>query len=422
MIRMLIIDDEYYIRLGLISAFNWADMNIEIIGAAEDGEAGLKLALEQKPDLILMDICMPFLSGLDVMQKLQDEKIDCGIIVLSGYDEFEYAQKSLQFGVLDYLLKPIDKDKLKETIQKACHTIRNKRSIQNYQTFAQKEQTTIKKQFLQDLFLGNLTDPNSIQEKLSVLQLPISNGPYQLLCVQLDDYQTIENLLSFQELHDLKTLIAEQISFFFSLGKNYIGMISCLAADEWGVILSFTSYTEQNLQLRASVEQFLSSLEAITTYTLSLSISPVFCQLNETAKLYQNARHTNKKFIPCRNSVVWYGIDSYENIRPEIKGVLNFIENHYNEPITIQQVADALYISPSYLMHLFKNNIGKTFNTFLLEYRMEKAKELLKNPALKVSTVAAQVGYSNIKYFNKLFKKYTSLTPTDYIRIHYAKH
>ena len=73
-------------------------------------------------------------------------------------------------------------------------------------------------------------------------------------------------------------------------------------------------------------------------------------------------------------------------------------------------------------MHLIKSNIGKTFNTFLLEYRMEKAKELLKNPGIQIQSVATQVGYSDVKYFNKLFKKYTSLTPSDYVRIYYAKH
>lgn len=425
MIRMLIIDDEYYIRLGIVHAFNWAEMNIEIIGDAEDGEEGLRLAIEKKPDLILLDICMPLLNGLELMQRLREEKLDCALIVLSGYDEFEYAQKSLQFGVLDYLLKPIDKNKLKETIQKACLTIRNKKSLQNYQSFALKEHSNIKNQFLQDLLLGNLTDEAVIRNKISCLQLPLLDGPYQLLCVQLDDFTTLENLLTFQELHDLKELITDQLSSFFILGKSYMGMLCSLAANEWGGILSFTSASsaeEQNQQLRTSVEEFLASFEAATQYTLSISISSVSSQLHEIAALYQNARHANKKFIPKRNSVVWPSSNTGNEIRPEIQSVLNFVENHYKEPLTITQVADALYISPSYLMHLFKNNIGKTFSTFLLEYRMEKAKELFKNPNLKVQTVAAQVGYSDVKYFNKLFKKYTSLTPTEYIRIHYAKH
>lgn len=100
---------------------------------------------------------------------------------------------------------------------------------------------------------------------------------------------------------------------------------------------------------------------------------------------------------------------------------LRFIKEHYREEITIQQIADALYLSPYYLMHIFKSDIGKTFNTFLTDFRMETAKELLQIPGCKIYEIARQVGYSDVKYFNKLFKKHTGLTPSDFIRIHYAK-
>ena len=425
MLRMLIVDDEYYIRLGIEHAFDWASMNIEIVGAAQDGNEGFELAMEKKPDLILMDICMPFLNGLELMQKLQNEKLDCGIIVLSGYDEFEYAQKSLQYGVLDYILKPIDKQKLKDAVTKACITIRNKRSLQNYQNIAQQEHPAIRNQFLQDLLLGNITDPVLIREKIVFLHLPLLDGYFQLICVRLDDYQLLESQMPLQELHSLKEMINEHMASYFMLRKNYMGMIAALSPDEWGIVLSFTATStsvDQETQLHTNVEHFISDLDTTTTHTLSISISPVSQNLEELAELYQSTRQSNKKYIPRRNSVVWPGDDSYNDIRPEIQGVLNFVKNHYNEPITIQQVADSLYISPSYLMHLIKSNIGKTFNTFLLEYRMEKAKELLKNPGIQIQSVATQVGYSDVKYFNKLFKKYTSLTPSDYVRIYYAKH
>lgn len=72
-------------------------------------------------------------------------------------------------------------------------------------------------------------------------------------------------------------------------------------------------------------------------------------------------------------------------------------------------------------MHIFKSDVGKTFHTFLTEYRMETAKELLRTPACRIYEIALQIGYTDVKYFNKLFKKYTSLTPSEYIRMYYAK-
>lgn len=104
MVRMLIIDDEYYIRLGIVHAFDWNSMGVEIVGEAQDGAEGYEIILEKKPDLVLVDICLPFLNGLELMEKIRSEKLDCEIIVISGYDEFEYAQRSIQYGVLDYLL------------------------------------------------------------------------------------------------------------------------------------------------------------------------------------------------------------------------------------------------------------------------------------------------------------------------------
>lgn len=132
MVRMVVIDDEYYIRTGIRDAIDWKSINVEIVGEAEDGEQGLELILAQKPDLVLTDIRMPFMDGLELIEKISDSQIGCGVIVLSGFDEFEYAQAALRHGVLDYLLKPIDKAKLKETVQKACQTIRNRRSVQHY--------------------------------------------------------------------------------------------------------------------------------------------------------------------------------------------------------------------------------------------------------------------------------------------------
>lgn len=424
MIRMMIVDDEYYIRLGIANAIDWASMDVEIVGEAADGETGLALARKMQPDLILTDIRMPFLNGLKLMEELRKLLPDCGIIVLSGYDDFAYAQQSIRYGVLDYLLKPIDKQKLKETVARACLTLRNKRSLRHYQQFARQEHPSIRNQFLSDLLLGRLTEEDTIREKIEFLHLPLTEGSFQVICVRLDDYSLLENQLSLEDLQQLKDAIVGHLDACFLLGQTYLGMTASLAPDEWGIILAYTvecPSPEEDSPLHQNVRQLFEQLTAFTPHTVSLSISPVSDSIPELPKLYRDARQANKKFIPCKNSVVWPDVSPESELRPEVAGILNFVANHYNEPLTIQQVSESLYISPSYLMHLFKDSIGKTFNTFLMEYRMEKAKELLKQPGLQIQNVAAQVGYSDVKYFNKLFKKHTSLTPSDYIRIHYAK-
>lgn len=424
MYKLLIVDNEHYIRLGIRNAIDWSSINVEIIGEAADGLSALEAAREAHPDIILLDICMPLLNGIEVMKQLRKEGLDCDIIVLSGYDEFEYAQQCIQYGVQNYLLKPVYKQDLKDIVEKVCLTRHNRKNLQNYQNLMEAEHFSLCSQFLQDLLLGNLDDIEIINKKREALQIPLLDGFYQTMCIKLDDYDLLKNKLSSEEFRLLKETLRKLLDEQFSFGTDFRGIFSNLAPGEWGVLLSFTQNPSEELwekQLRKYVDLFLSKFEEISTYTISISISSITDSMTDLHTLHQNTRHLNRKFIPGQNSVIWPNNPAATLQRSEIHGILNFVSNHYNEPIMIQQVADALYMSPSYLMHLFKKCTGKTFNTYLMEYRMEKAKELLLKPGIQIQAVAQAVGYSDVKYFNKLFKKYTTLTPSDYIKINYAK-
>ena len=232
MIRLLIVDDEYYIRLGIKNAIDWKSIGIEIVGEAEDGEQGLAMALELEPDLLLMDIRMPFLDGLELLEEIAARHLDCGVIVLSGYDEFEYAQRAIKYGVLDYLLKPIDKNKLKETAMNAGIAIRKRRSVQHYQQLVNKEQTAIRAQFLRDFICGTITDETFADSRIQELHLPLSDGPFQVICVKLDDYSLLERQLPPEELADLRDCVFTCLSTTI-----YLWLISLTASKELSILL-----------------------------------------------------------------------------------------------------------------------------------------------------------------------------------------
>lgn len=423
MVRMVVIDDEYYIRTGIRDAIDWQSINVEIVGEAEDGEQGLELILAQKPDLVLTDIRMPFMDGLELIEKISDSQIGCGVIVLSGFDEFEYAQAALRHGVLDYLLKPIDKAKLKETVQKACQTIRNRRSVQHYRQLVDEGTSVIRTQFLKDLLFDRIHDQKVISDKIHDLGLPFHNGNYQVICIKLDDYRLLEYQFPVNELQDLKDRLISLLSDRLLLGRTFMGILVEISLEEWAILLTFLeppTPEECENELHSSIQLLLKDLKECSSHTVSISISSRCEDLSDLPGAYQTARLANNKYIPGSNSVVWPD-HQLENIRPEVQKALAFIRQHYNEDISIQQVADSLYLSPYYLMHIFKSDAGKTFHTFLTEYRMETAKELLRTPGCRIYEIALQIGYTDVKYFNKLFKKYTSLTPSEYIRMYYAK-
>ena len=127
MYTVVLIDDEFYFRKAIKVYFADWENQYQIIGETKDGKEGLEMIRRLQPDIVLMDINMPLMNGLEVIQILFEESMKNGlnrkIIFLTGYGEFEYAQKALRFGVFDYLLKPIDKNKLKACLDKAAAQI-----------------------------------------------------------------------------------------------------------------------------------------------------------------------------------------------------------------------------------------------------------------------------------------------------------
>lgn len=116
-IRVVIADDEKYVLVVLKSALAQVNPPVEIVGEAQDGLEALRLCRSEKPDLLITDICMPKKDGLDLLAALRDELPQLQVIILSGYDNFSYAQEAIHYGVAEYLLKPVDEGKLEEAIR-----------------------------------------------------------------------------------------------------------------------------------------------------------------------------------------------------------------------------------------------------------------------------------------------------------------
>ena len=116
--KAVVIDDEYFIRTGFKFLLDWEKLRMEIAGQASDGEQGLELVKELCPDVVFLDIKMPKMDGLTMLKKLREEQNETLVIIMSGYAEFSYAQKAIDYGVYKYLTKPINTDELEQIITK----------------------------------------------------------------------------------------------------------------------------------------------------------------------------------------------------------------------------------------------------------------------------------------------------------------
>ena len=166
MLKILICDDEAIIRNGLKKAIEKFPLDINVIAMARHGEEALALIEEHKPAVVLMDINMPGMKGLDVIEQSNTISPKTQFIIISGHDEFEYAQRACRLNVFDYLLKPVDKENLFQVIQKACeHYIELVRTTNIYinenadNTLEEKAYSLILEKYLEsDFSLQQLSD------------------------------------------------------------------------------------------------------------------------------------------------------------------------------------------------------------------------------------------------------------------------
>jgi two-component system, response regulator YesN len=136
--KVMIADDELNIRMGLRTSIERMG-GFAVVSEAEDGEMALDLALAEKPDILLIDIRMPFMNGLELIERLNEDLSDCIIIIVSGHDEFAYAQKAIALKVFDYVLKPVDQQKLKDALERAASELASRRDRNRYITWASQQ-------------------------------------------------------------------------------------------------------------------------------------------------------------------------------------------------------------------------------------------------------------------------------------------
>lgn len=404
---MMVIDDEYLVRVGIKETIDWGKHGIKIIGEACDGEEGLDLAIKHSPDIIITDMNMPIMDGTKFISKLRQNGLECGIIILSAFQEFEYARTAVNHGVDAYILKPIDNSQLVETVLNVSQKIKEEKNTKHYYEKLNSELSTIKKKFLIDLIFGNITDTEKIKEKIAFLNIPNDVENNLVIDIKIDKYDLISKELAPEELGNFKDMVEKYISEVLLLHSKYMGVVINSNPDEWVVILHTDKEEEEILStIKENCKKLASMVEQKSKWTVSIEVS----------HLYKNTcSFLADKFMSGVNYVMDVKEDIF-NYRKEVKEAIAYIKNNYFKDITVEMASKQMFISSSYLMHIFKAEVGKTFSECLIDYRIEKAKELLKDSRYKIYEVSSKVGYKDVKYFSQIFKKITGMSPREYIR------
>ena len=168
MVKVFLAEDEFLIRNGIKNSIEWEKEGYRFVGEASDGELALPMVLKEKPDILITDIRMPFMSGLELSSLVKKELPDIKIVILSGYDEFEYAKDAIHIGVARYLLKPVSSAKLLETLGEIARQIlqeQKEKELKDEYLREMRENEELKKmKFFGELVSGNISLGDAIDK------------------------------------------------------------------------------------------------------------------------------------------------------------------------------------------------------------------------------------------------------------------
>lgn len=504
MYKVMIVDDEIIIRNGLSLVVDWSDYGFEIIGEAANGIEGLDMIMDKNPDLILVDIRMPGLDGIEMLSEIRKLGYNGKAIILTGYAEFAYAKTAVALGVSAYMLKPIDEDELVKILESVREELDNEKShlniINQYENLSLEKNCKslmidgVDMDINHELFDGKSNyncvivsmDVYSIEKSMDDKELRLSINEiikdfvsYQPSCYYFpygDCGYIIYRNKSFNQLDILLNNLLKQLKrnrkgdYFITIGRKVKGYKnlnrSCMDSNNLlrkrflfrnEEIVFWDSYVDEkdnnhydNLDTnyiyglievgnKNALEVYMAKFED-TLAKSELSVEKIrgicinmFIELKEKisynyqtcSQCFQSRTEIVDKIYSSKNlnEIIKYFFEVFNEVSSMIcdgssknttKRLLNYIHTNYYKNLKLEGISRLFGYNSSYLGQLFKENVGKSFNTYLDEIRIEHAKELIKSKDYKIYEIASKVGYSNVDYFYTKFKNAMGESPKSY--------
>lgn len=393
--KVLIADDEPKIRQGLKNTLETFGLPIQVCGEAKNGLEALKKAQETRPDILLVDICMPKLSGIQFLQEVRKLELDCKIIIISGFNEFSYAQQAIGLGVSSYLLKPIPEDELRTELERVMESLKNEREDRKYRALM-KQQIHNNSLYLRDSFFHNWLEGRLGKEELRAqrefLEIRLSEEvTIFLLSVRtdmeggiIDGFQQEELYKSVME-RSIRKIAGEDrpLYVFMSRSQDVIGLLE-------GHCLDIEKIRQEMVQ----------DTDRIAEGKYHIQINN--CRREDIPAVYEEMEATARRVLECR---------------PIVSKARDYIYAHYAERnLDLTQVAADIGCNPSYLSRIMKQELGSSFKDYLTMLRIRQAKKLMRDRSLSLNQIAEKVGYSNQHYFSAAFKNCQGVSPSEYRR------
>ncbi|MCR5508865.1 MAG: response regulator [Lachnospiraceae bacterium] len=531
MLKVFLAEDEYVVREGIKNNIDWAAHGYEFVGEASDGELALPMIQKLKPDIVITDIRMPFMDGLELSRLIKKEFPWMEIVILSGYAEFDYAREAIAIGVAHYLNKPISGDELLAELERLAVKVENNKQERRLMELYTKEMAENSLKERTELFKRIAEGSHSAGEIIELankLSIDVSAGAYSVFLFKAisthheeDEYsdsvvtiyerlQTIleeENAIIFDRTiegkavifkadtpEQLDEIVKESIKKVLDVMSEY-GYVNYYGGVGVGVTRLTQIHESYEKASHAYAHRYMTDTSRIFYYSEIVNKEEVYPReefnLNSVDPSYLD-RSRIKEFLKkgTVSEVVYYvdeffaelgesalnssifrqyiaadvyfavaafldersldrssvrpfdvstgdladtektrtyiceliksaielrdnqALNRYSDIIDEVK---SYIDKHYADgELSLNTLASYVNFSPNHLSMIFSAQTGKTFIKYLTDYRMDKAKELLRCTSKKSVDISEEVGYRDPHYFSYLFKKTQGMTPTQY--------
>jgi len=526
MFNVLIVDDEEDIRCGLAAIVDWAEHGFQVAADAANGREALETLGREPIHLVITDISMPVLGGLELIRTMRERRMQQPVVILSGYNDFDYLKEALKYRVDNYLLKPVDEEELRSTLNQVRDELRHAFEY----NMREKENIGILRGKILNRLVTNHITKLEFMQKAEFLHIDLNAPAYRVLIIELENatkrYDRTGDRFDHLKLYSAMNICEEVLrahvdGILFEDALQRLVFIAKLSSagdsvsyrdvaaelkealkryirEPASVIVGTKAHSladihrsyERGLQL-LEYKFYLGREATITEADLPSADLPTELQVdafaermaqaiqagdaaacrNITTELYERLKagagagaggtsfvhQTTFELLKSALQVVKDAGGHVRDIVPQperlydeilskrtidevqsfldgtiddilryasalkrerpakvVLSVLDYMKAHYNEELTLKQVAELHYMSSGYLGKLFKKETGFSFHDYLNRIRIDKAKELLKKTNHFAYQVSGQVGYKDYHYFHKTFKKYAGVPPSEY--------
>ena len=433
--RVVIAEDEMLERKAMRKFLEEQFQDIEIVGEAVNGRKAIELAEELQPDLMLMDIKMPGIDGLEAMEIICQSQPAIKFIVVSAYDSFHYAKQAMKLGVKEYILKPSNKEETIRAILNVRKEIAGEKQMNENR----------KSLFLTKIMQGE--DVSSLQQSLFpemksgffIVMNQFTSLPNDFLqkdkvalyisSDQLDNAAVLTKIRNLQlqlganvfigighpstRVEDLTNSYYEAKQALFHLveaGKKKYGFppLRKISPD----LTPFYQALKEGDDDRVWVlfEEIADQLDVECYFKIKQLVEEKDCTFPDIPADQLTTVANWREFV----EMVCFEIREYYQSKNKIDRAKQYISENYQRALTLEDVAYEIELSPNYFSQLFREETGYTFSDYVTEVRIQTAKDLLRENHASLKEISSHIGYRDPNYFSRVFKKQVGLSPKQY--------